>query len=77
MGYSFTIKDYYQVRKEAEYPAPCPSDRKRKYLLFTDDVLTKNNNGTFTVHTGLCLTGIKLKPHQVKKIKGEIALRLM
>jgi len=77
MGYDYTVRNYYTVRKQGEYPAPCPCDKKRKYLLFTDDVLTKNEDGSFTVHTGICLCGIKLRWWQVKKIKDEIALRLM
>lgn len=77
MGYNFTIKNYYQVKKDGHYPAPCAADKNRKYELFTDDVLTKSEDGTYTVHTGLCICGIKLKWYQVKKVKDEVVLHLL
>ena len=69
MGYGYDIKNYYKVKKNGEYPAPCPADKFRMWPLYTDDILTKNPDGTFVKHTGLCIYGIVLKKNEVVKVK--------
>jgi len=70
MGYNYKLDKYYVVKKEGKYLWPCKSQPNRTIELFTDDVLTKNDDGTFTVHTGICCFGICLKKNQVKFILG-------
>lgn len=77
MGYNFDIKEYYVVKKEDEYPWSCQPEPNRTIRLFTDDVLTKASDGTFTKHTGICCINIRLAKEQVKFIKKPIALRLL
>ena len=77
MGYAYKLDKYYVVKKEGEYPWPCQSQRKRTIELFTNDVLTKNSNGTFTIHTGICCFGIRLKKNQVKLVKKPVGLEII
>jgi len=77
MGYTYDINKYYQVKKDGYYPAPCPSDPKRMLPLDTTDVLTGSVSKGFTVHTGICVYGIKLKKSEIKFINKKIALTLI
>ena len=36
------------------------SKKPWEHKLFTDDILTKNKNGLFTVHTGIMVTALKI-----------------
>ena len=76
MGYTFEIDNYYQVKKDGEYPWPCATEKDRKIELFTDDVLTKGDDGLFTVHTGICCFGIVLKKEEVKFVKEKSKLQM-
>ena len=57
MGYNFTITPpWYRVKEDKEYSWPCKSDPTRTIEIYTDDVLTKQDNGKYQTHTGLgCL----------------------
>jgi len=73
MSYSYKLKSYYKVKKNGKYPWPCVSEKDRVISLFTDDILKKEPDGTFSKQTGLCCFGIKLKKSQVKFVrKGRI-----
>ena len=66
MGYSFTMPKgiAFRVKKEGIYPWPRDGDKDRTIELFTDDVLTKQENGKYMKHTGLflsCLCGSELE----------------
>lgn len=65
MGYKFKIEKYYQVKVEGEYPWACISSPNRTIKLYTDDVLTKSEDGTYMKHTGLGCFGIVLKDDEV------------
>jgi len=59
MGYNFKIlPPWYRVKADKEYPVICENPWKHK--VFKDDVLTKNKNGLFTIHTGICVFGLKI-----------------
>ena len=53
MSYEFTIKAHVKVKEDKVYPWPCASLPNRTYELFTSDVLTRNEDGTYMKHTGL------------------------
>jgi len=57
MGYNIK-PPYYRVKKEKEYPVM--SKKPWSIKLFIDDILTKNENGLFTVHTGIMITALKI-----------------
>jgi hypothetical protein len=77
MGYNYKITNYYKVKKEGIYPRPIPANPDETLQLFTDDILTKNRNGTYTCHTGVCMLGIKLKEDEVELIKETAHLVIM
>jgi len=77
MGYSYEIKNYYKVKEDGSYPWPCQMDKDRTIELFTDDVLVKQENGTYIKHTGLCCFGIILTPKQVKRVKEKTVLQII
>jgi hypothetical protein len=77
MGYDYKVKNYYKVKKDGYYSAPCPADEKAVWELYTDDILTKNPDGTFVCQTGICRTGIILKDDEVIFFEKETTLRLM
>jgi len=77
MGYRFNIDNYYAVKKKGNYPWPCASEPKRTIELFTSDVLTTSEDGTFTVHTGICCFGIHLTKKQVTFVKKTAKLQII
>jgi hypothetical protein len=77
MGYDFTIKRYYKVKAEKEYPWPCKVDQERTLKIYPDDVLTKDKNGTYMKHTGLGTFGHIIPDEDVEKIDKEAHLRLI
>ena len=58
MSHSYRVGNGLKVKKEGKYPWPYYKDQNRTILLFTDDVLTKDPNGTYTKHTGICCFNI-------------------
>lgn len=81
MGYDFTIKGGVRVKAEGEYPWPAlrcfPPEPHRKIHLYTDDVLTKREDGTYMKHTGLGCFGIVLRDDEIEPIGKDVALRLL
>ena len=77
MGYNFIIKNGFRVKQDGEYPWPCPSDPNRTITLFTDDVLTKEEDGKFMKQTGLGCFGIILTEDQVVPIEKEVKMRML
>jgi hypothetical protein len=77
MGYKFTISGGVRVKADKEYPWPCASSPNRTIELFTDDVLTKSEDGTYMVHTGVGCFGIVLKDEEVEPIGKDVALRIL
>lgn len=77
MGYDFTVNKYYKVKKDGRYPAPCPANPNDTWQLFDDDILTKQEDGTFACQTGICRIGIVLKDEEIEFYDKPIKLRLM
>ena len=77
MGYDFTIKNGFRPKAAGSYPWPCKDLPKRTIDLFTDDVLTKSEDGTWMKHTGLGCLRIVLTDEQVEPIGKPINLRLL
>lgn len=76
MGYDFFVgSPYYRVKKDKVYPVVC--DKPWEYKLFKDDVLTKNKNGLFTVHTGICVTALKIPDEDVEIVHKSVSLRML
>lgn len=77
MGYSFTIAKSYRVKAAKEYPWPCASDPKRTLTIFTDDVLTLRDDGTFMKHTGLGTFGHVIPLPDVIEHDSETHLQML
>lgn len=77
MGYSFTIAKSYLVKAAKEYPWPCASDPKRTLTIFTDDVLTLRDDGTFIKHTGLGTFGHVIPLSDVIEHDSETHLQML
>lgn len=77
MGYDFTIKHGFRPMADGQYPWPCASLPMRTIELFTDDVLSKCEDGTYMKHTGLGCLHIVLTDEQVEPIGKPVNLRLL
>lgn len=77
MGYDFTIKNGFRVKRDGIYPWPCKPEPNRTMQLFTSDVLTKQPDGRYMKHTGLGTFGHVLKDDEVEPIGKDMALRLL
>jgi len=76
MGYNFKIAPpWYMVKKDKKYPVM--SKKPWEHQIFTDDVLTKNKNGLFTVHTGVCVTALKIPEEDLIKQTETANLRML
>ena len=79
MGYSFTLPKgiAFRVKKEGIYPWPWDGDKDRTIRLFTDDVLTKQENGKYMKHTGLGCLNIVLATEEVEPITEDKHLQML
>jgi len=77
MGYNFTVKNGFRVKQDGEYPWPWPNDPNHTITLFTDDVLTKEEDGKYMKQTGIGCCNIVLTDEQVVPIDGEIKMRML
>lgn len=78
MGYRYTISEYYKIKSiDKEYPWPCQSSPNRVIKLFSDDVLTKSEDGTYMKQTGLGCFGIIIPDADVEHITSPINLVLI
>lgn len=79
MGYSFTLPKgiAFRVKKEGAYPWPWDGDKDRTIELFTDDVLTKSENGKYIKQTGLGCMNIVLNDDEVEPITEDTHLRML
>ncbi|MDD5015201.1 MAG: hypothetical protein PHW73_08895 [Atribacterota bacterium] len=73
----FTINKYYKIKEKKEYPWPSRLSDNGKILLFPSDVLTKNEDGTFTKHTGLCCTSILIPEEDLIFTEKPVNLRFI
>lgn len=63
--------DYLRVKKDSIYPWPCKNEPDRTIQLFDDDVLSRNSDGSYTKHTGLCCIGIIIPDEDIIEVKGD------
>ncbi len=70
--YSVTV--YYKPKEAGRYPWPCRAEPARTIDLFADDVLTKDEDGTYRTHTGLMCFNIQLTDEQVEFHPGTVRL---
>jgi hypothetical protein len=86
MGYRFKITGGVRVKKAGHYPWPIKDQKywnkgedgsKRTIELDTNDVLTKSEDGTYMVHTGLGCFGIVLKDDEVDPIGKDVNLQML
>ena len=49
---------YYRIKQDKKYFVM--SCEPWEHQLFTDDILTKNKNGLYTVHTGIMVTSLTI-----------------
>lgn len=70
----FEMTDYYKVKGEVAIETSLAKD----YTLDETDILTKNKDGTFTKHTGICMINLKIpEEHIVGPIEEPIILQMM
>jgi hypothetical protein len=60
-----------------EYTWPCVSDPNRKWTLYDDDVLTKEDAGTYSKHTGLGMFGLHVPDEDVVPFDRDVRLELI
>lgn len=77
MGRHFTIEGGVRPKAAGRYPWPCSGEPNRTIELLTDDVLTKSEDGTYMVHTGLGCFGIVLKDEEVEPIGKPVGLQML
>lgn len=76
MGYDFTVKGYYRVKTDKEYPWPCASLPDRKLLIFADDVLNKRAPGVYDKITGLGTMNHQIPDEDVEFVEDERRLSM-
>jgi len=77
MAYDFTIRNGFKVKKDGTYPCPTKNNPNQTVKLFTDDVLTKEDDDKYMRHTGIGRYGIVLTDDEVEPIKKPVKLRVM
>ena len=60
------VDGYYAPVTDCVVDWPWAGDKHRKTELFTDDVLTKAEDGTYTKHTGICQTNLIISDDMVR-----------
>lgn len=71
--------DFYKLKPEYEgisYPWPCESQPSRTIQLFDDDVLTKQDDGKYSKHTGLGCFGIEIPDEHLDGYEGWPAMTI-
>lgn len=72
---SYTLSSYYRLTQDGEFPAPCKADPYRVLRFSTDDIFTKDpENGSYTVHTGIAIFGIRLPDEMVEFVEKPVRL---
>lgn len=78
MSYRFQIDDWYSIKDEKkEYLWPCDFSPNRKITIFSDDVLTCQEDGTFMKHTGLGCTNILIPQEDLIHHESRIHLEML
>lgn len=77
MGYDFSIKGYYKVKAEKEYPWPCAALPDRTLTIYPEDILALQENGKFMKHTGLGTMNHIIPMEDVERFDDEAKLRLL
>lgn len=76
MSYDYKLKSFYRVKADKEYPWPCAALPKRTMEIYTSDVLTKLENGTFMKHTGLGTFGHVIPMEDVELVDDGVVLHV-
>lgn len=42
--------------------------------LYSDDAFTKDKDGTYTKHTGICVTGFKIPDNHLRNCEGRMVM---
>lgn len=77
MSYDFKITGAVHVKEGKEYPWPTEKDPNRTIEIFDDDVLTKEENGKYMKHTGLCCFNIVIPDEDTVAFDGDCNLTMM
>jgi len=76
MGYNFKIQPpWYRIKSDKTYTIICKKPWKHK--VFKDDVLTKNKNGLFTIHTGVYVAALKIPEEDLVEQTKTANLRML
>ena len=68
----YRISHGFKVKEFKEYP--CGTNGK--VLLSPGDVLTRNLDGTYVVHTGFCRYGIRVEDDEIEPINSPVTLQM-
>lgn len=77
MGYTFTVGKHYRVKEDKAYPWPCKADPSRMFEIFTDDILTRMEDGTYMKHTGLGTFGHVIPESDLEEFSDPVDLRII
>ena len=77
MGYQYRLLEYYKVKQDKVYPWPCSLDKNRTLEIFTDDVLSRQKDGTYVCHTGIMKVDIHIPDDDVELIKTPTMLEVI
>ena len=67
---TYKLTHSFKVKQDKEYPI----GKRGAIFLYTDDVLTKNANGTFVKHTGVCRYGIHIPDEDIVEVTEPVHL---
>ena len=73
--FGYTLSSYYRLTQNGKFPAPCKADPDRVLEFCTDDIFTKDpKSGSYTVHTGIMIFGIRLPDEMVEFVEKPVRL---
>lgn len=64
MATQYQLSTYYKVKNIEKFK----TKRNNELVIYPGDILTKNNDGSYTKHTGVMLVGIIIPDNCVEKI---------
>lgn len=76
MSYDYKLPRYYRVKANKNYPWPWAQDKSRTMEIFTEDVLTLREDGTFMKHTGLGTFGHVIPMEDVELVEEGVVLHV-
>jgi len=68
---SWTLKTHWHPKTNISYYHP----RQKRIIVFSpDDMFTRQEDGTYTKQTGICLFGLALPEDEMELVEGPVEL---